>query len=102
MINLWIYGVLESLLMCCKFFFALDSPMNTRLCGYPPFYGDSHVELFEKITHAKYTFPEPEWDFISDTAKDFIRNLLSLDASKRMTADQCLQHSFLVFQISKF
>jgi calcium/calmodulin-dependent protein kinase I len=65
------------------------------LCGYPPFYGTTQIELFEKITHAKYEFPEPEWNYISDTAKDFIKKLLVLDPKDRMTADQALEHPFL-------
>lgn len=38
---------------------------------------------------------EPEWNYISDTAKDFIRNLLVLEPSKRLTVEQCLAHPFL-------
>jgi len=65
------------------------------LCGYPPFYASSHPALFEKIINCNYSFPDPEWGFISDTAKDFIRNLLVLDPKKRLTAEQCLMHPFL-------
>jgi len=65
------------------------------LCGYPPFYAQSQPALFEKIIHADYDFPEPEWSYISDTAKDFIRNLLVLDPRQRMTVEGCLNHPFL-------
>lgn len=65
------------------------------LCGYPPFYAQTQPLLFEKIIHAEYDFPEPEWTYISDTAKAFIKQLLVLDAKKRMTAEECLEHPFL-------
>jgi calcium/calmodulin-dependent protein kinase I len=65
------------------------------LCGFPPFYASSQPALFEKIIHADYDFPEPEWNYISDTAKDFIRNLLVLEPVKRLTVEQCLAHPFL-------
>jgi len=65
------------------------------LCGYPPFYANSQPALFEKIIKANYDFPPTEWDFISDTAKDFIKNLLVLDPKKRLTAETCLEHPFL-------
>jgi len=65
------------------------------LCGYPPFYATTQPALFEKIIKANYSFPEPEWAYVSDTAKDFIRNLLVLDPKKRMTAEECLEHPFL-------
>jgi len=65
------------------------------LCGYPPFYANSQTMLFEKIIHAEYDFPEPEWNYISETAKNFIKSLLLLDAKSRLTAEECLEHPFL-------
>jgi len=65
------------------------------LCGYPPFYATSQPALFEKIIKANYDFPPAEWDFISDTAKDFVKNLLVLNPQKRLTAEECLMHPFL-------
>jgi len=65
------------------------------LCGYPPFYATSQPALFEKIIKANYNFPNPEWSVISDSAKDFIKNLLLLDPKKRLTAEECLEHPFL-------
>jgi len=65
------------------------------LCGYPPFYANSQTLLFEKIIHAEYDFPEPEWTYISDTAKNFIKSLLVLDPKKRLTTEECLEHPFL-------
>jgi len=65
------------------------------LCGYPPFYGSSPPALFEKIIKCQYDFPHPEWTDISESAKDFVRSLLRLDPTQRLTAEQCLQHPFL-------
>jgi serine/threonine protein kinase len=45
--------------------------------------------------YAQFDFDSPEWDGISDSAKDFIRNLLVKDPSKRYTAAQCLDHAWL-------
>ena len=53
------------------------------LCGYPPFYGDSDTEIFESVRVGRYDFPSPEWDDISDEAKDFVNSLLKLDPSAR-------------------
>jgi calcium-dependent protein kinase len=53
------------------------------LCGYPPFYGDSDNEIFESVKIGRYEFPSPEWDDISEDAKDFINSLLKLDPSAR-------------------
>lgn len=65
------------------------------LCGFPPFYGKSQAQLFEKILNADYDFPEPEWTQISAEAKDFINHLLVLDVKQRYTTKQCLEHPWL-------
>lgn len=53
------------------------------LCGYPPFYGDSDNQIFDSVKAGRFDFPSPEWDTISDAAKDFVCCLLRLDPSKR-------------------
>ena len=53
------------------------------LCGYPPFYGDSDNEIFESVRVGRYEFPSPEWDEVSQDAKDFINSLLQLTPSAR-------------------
>jgi len=65
------------------------------LCGFPPFYGKSQAQLFEKILNADYEFPEPEWTQISAEAKDFINHLLILDVQQRYNTKQCLEHPWL-------
>jgi len=65
------------------------------LCGFPPFYGKTQAQLFEKILNADYDFPDPEWTHISREAKDFISHLLVLDIAKRYTTKECLKHPWL-------
>ncbi|XP_042310618.1 calcium/calmodulin-dependent protein kinase type 1B isoform X1 [Sceloporus undulatus] len=65
------------------------------LCGYPPFYDENDSELFNQILKAEYEFDSPYWDDISDSAKDFIKNLLERDPEKRFTCEQALQHPWI-------
>jgi len=65
------------------------------LCGFPPFYNDSLPELFEQIMKADYDFPEEYWKDISEDAKDFIRKLLVVNPSKRLTGKEALKHRWL-------
>lgn len=65
------------------------------LCGYPPFYGDSDNQIFDSVKAGRFDFPSPEWDTISDSAKDFVCSLLKLDPSKRLTATQALGHQWI-------
>ena len=55
------------------------------LSGYPPFYGDTEAEIFAAVKRGVFEFRSPEWDPISDLAKDFIRSLLQKDPAKRPT-----------------
>jgi len=66
------------------------------LCGFPPFYGDTQKDLFEMILSARVEFPDPEWTEVSAEAKDFIKKILVLDPEKRLTAEQCLEHKWVV------
>jgi len=70
-------------------------------CGYPPFYGDSDNQIFGSVKAGKFDFPSPEWDTISDEAKDFICCLLKMDASKRLSAAEALNHKWIRAQTAR-
>ncbi|RWS11084.1 MAP kinase-interacting serine/threonine-protein kinase 1-like protein, partial [Dinothrombium tinctorium] len=84
--------------------------MYILLCGYPPFYGccgsdcgwergefcqSCQDQLFTCIQNGSYDFPEREWAYISEDAKDLIRHLLVKDASQRYTAEMILNHPWV-------
>ena len=53
------------------------------LCGYPPFEGFSEKEIFDRIRIGRFEFPSPEWDDISEDAKDFIKSILKKNPKER-------------------
>lgn len=65
------------------------------LAGFPPFMGDTLPEIVEQILNADYDFPEPYWDNVSESAKDFISKLLVTDKSQRMTSELALDHPWI-------
>jgi len=66
------------------------------LCGYPPFDRDSNFEEMQAILAADYSFtPEDHWDGISQIAKDFINDCLTIDPNARLTAHQALNHPWI-------
>jgi len=65
------------------------------LCGFTPFYGDNQRQLFERILHAQFDFPAPEWDDITPAAKDFVKKLLVVNPAQRLTAGQALSHQWI-------
>lgn len=65
------------------------------LSGSFPFNGATQSEIFGKIRSCDYTFPSPQWDHVSQHAKDFLRKLLVSDPAKRMSAQESLQHPWM-------
>ncbi|KAF6217245.1 hypothetical protein GE061_001599 [Apolygus lucorum] len=65
------------------------------LCGYPPFYDENDANLFTQILKGEFEFDSPYWDDISDFAKNFIRQLMCVDVTKRFTCKQALQHPWI-------
>ncbi|EYB88641.1 hypothetical protein Y032_0243g3474 [Ancylostoma ceylanicum] len=73
--------------------------MYILLCGYPPFYSQHGLPMSPgmkaKIKSGQYTFPSPEWDCVSEAAKDLIKKLLKTDAAERITIEQTMQHKWI-------
>lgn len=65
------------------------------LSGYSPFVGDTDLDTMTNVTLAQWDFKEEAFANISNEAKDFIKNLLIKDGTKRMTAAQALEHPWL-------
>ncbi|XP_068450285.1 calcium/calmodulin-dependent protein kinase type 1D-like [Clinocottus analis] len=71
------------------------------LCGYPPFFEDNETRLFSKIIRAEYAFHSPFWDNISESAKDFIRNMMEKNPAKRFLTEQALRHPWIAENTAK-
>ncbi|XP_061826845.2 myosin light chain kinase, smooth muscle-like [Nerophis lumbriciformis] len=65
------------------------------LSGLSPFMGDDDNETLANVTSATWDFEDEAFDEISDTAKDFITQLLKKDMKKRLTCPQCFEHAWL-------
>ena len=48
--------------------------------GYPPFYADQPIQIYEKIVTGKVTFPS----HFSAHIKDLLRGLMQVDLTKRL------------------
>jgi len=65
------------------------------LSGRLPFSADNDADLFRLIMKAELVFKSPQFDVVSDNAKDLIKKLLVGNATNRLTAKQALEHPFL-------
>ncbi|OWF44111.1 serine/threonine-protein kinase 17B-like [Mizuhopecten yessoensis] len=65
------------------------------LTACSPFSGKTQNETFLNISQVNLDFPDNLFSHISPGAQDFIRLLLVKEPSERLTAKQCLEHSWL-------
>ncbi|OMJ92407.1 hypothetical protein SteCoe_4854 [Stentor coeruleus] len=68
------------------------------LSGRPPFYAKSHEEILEKILKGHYSFEEPEWDEVSNDAKDLINQMLHRNYNFRISALDAQKHPWFLSQ----
>jgi len=65
------------------------------LCGYMPFSG-AEMEQMKKISEGTYKMSKERWKSISPDAIDFVRRLLRVNPKLRLTAEDALEHPFIV------
>lgn len=64
--------------------------LYVMLAGFPPFYGETAVEIFEAVLRANLRFPVRAFRSVSQAAKDLLRRMLCKDISRRFSAEQVL------------
>ncbi|CAF2149082.1 unnamed protein product [Brassica napus] len=65
------------------------------LCGVPPFWAETEKGIFEEIIKGEIDFESQPWPSISESAKDLVRKLLTMDPRKRISAAQALEHPWI-------
>lgn len=65
------------------------------LSGNPPFHGKNEIEVFNKIRCVDYAYPDKQWSYISEDAKDFINSLLKPNPNDRLSAEQAMMHKWI-------
>mmetsp|Transcript_45620 Transcript_45620/g.95764 ORF Transcript_45620/g.95764 Transcript_45620/m.95764 type:complete len:418 (+) Transcript_45620:281-1534(+) len=66
------------------------------LCGYPPFNGSNNKEVYNSVRRGRLSFPSCDWSSSTRDAREFIRKLIHRDPQRRMTAEQALNHRWIV------
>ena len=74
---------------------ALGVLLFTMLCGCFPYRGATDKELYAKITNAEYKVPSEIYTSLSTEAIDILASLFTLNADKRPTAKDLLNHTWL-------
>ena len=65
------------------------------LCGHPPFMGKKEEDIKKKILYSPLNFPKKEFQKISPSAIKFVKELLTYDFKKRISAENALNNEWL-------
>ena len=62
------------------------------LSGVAPFYGKDNADIIRVICAGIFKFEGQVWSGISDSCKDFIKSLLTVNKDERPSALEALKH----------
>lgn len=78
--------------------------MYIILCGYPPFYSHHGLPISpgmkKRIKGGEYSFPNPEWSAVSESAKNLVKRLLTTDPEKRITINEFMSNAWVSGKVS--
>ncbi|KAE9453771.1 hypothetical protein C3L33_14305, partial [Rhododendron williamsianum] len=66
------------------------------LCGVPPFWAETEQGVALAILRGVIDFKREPWPQISDSAKNLVRQMLEPNPRKRLTAQQVLEHPWIL------
>ena len=66
------------------------------LCGYPPFNGNTNIDIYHNIQTQNPCFLGDEWEDITQEAISLIKNMLNKNPNKRYSIEDCLNHNWFL------
>jgi len=65
------------------------------LSGNPPFNGASDMHILEAVKKGQFEMEGGVWNDISESAKDLVFNMLTLEPKNRISATDALAHRWI-------
>ena len=66
------------------------------LTGCPPFQGKTHAQLFECIKNCELKYIDRDFKNLSEDSLNFVKSLLCVDITQRLTPDSALTHKWIL------
>ena len=67
-------------------------------CGYPPFFGDTERDIYQRIRRGAFKFDGALWEKRTFAMRSMITMLLWKSTSSRMRPSQALRHPWVVYE----
>eukprot|EP01083_Nonionella_stella_P196597 723238_1 len=64
------------------------------LCGYPPFWGDTELDVAHSILGSRVQLDPDDWIHVSENGKRLVLGLLERNPHKRLGVDDILKHTW--------
>jgi len=79
---------------CKADIFSVGVILYILLSGRPAFHGTDYKQILAKNKQGDPPYPKRFWDKISENGQDLVKKMLEKDQDLRLSAKQCLQHSW--------
>lgn len=66
------------------------------LVGFPPFSGSTTSELLDNVGKGKFSMKSLCWNNVSEPAKDLLKKMLEFEPNKRISAQEAIEHPWII------
>ncbi|XP_068682091.1 calcium/calmodulin-dependent protein kinase type II subunit alpha-like [Montipora foliosa] len=70
--------------------------LHLLVAGYPPFWDNNNEKMLLAAARGQFTLTSPTWSKVSNSCKDLINSMLTVQSSQRITALEAVRHPWFL------